>query len=387
MQATPEAASALRLALFDLGFDEVRFTRLEPPPPRGPLDAWLAAGMHGGMGWMERTADKRADPGLVLAGARSAIVLGVTTWRTNAPGVAADGGRWARYALHEDYHDTLEGALREVGRELERRFGCKPEDHRGYTDAGPVLERAWAARSGMGFVGKNAMMISRRHGNWLLLAAVLTRVVLPEDPPLLAGRGPWEAPGLLCGHCTRCLEACPTGAITAPGVVDARRCVSYLTIEHRGIVPRALREGIGDRLFGCDTCLEVCPWNRFARDGRGVLLRARDELAGLSLRRLLAMDQAEFSAVFRRTAIKRTKLVGLLRNACIVAGNRRDGACVPELERLAAHPDPVVRVHAVWALGRIGATEGLEKIRDGETSPEVLAEYAAAGLSPQTPGP
>ena len=219
MSATQEE---LRRRLAALGFDDVRFAAVAPQS--GPaLRAWLAQGMHADMQWMERTAEKRLDPQLVLPGARSVIMLGVNYWHA-APN-PEHRPIWARYALHADYHDTIKVALTAAGRLLEESHGAAPQDYRYYVDTGPVLERDAAARAGVGFVGKNAMLISRRHGNWLFLAAILTRLELKPDEP---ERGPanTDKVGLLCGKCTRCLDACPTQAFPRPGVVDARRCIS-----------------------------------------------------------------------------------------------------------------------------------------------------------------
>ena len=250
-------------------------------------------------------------------------------------------------------------------------------DYRYYVDTGPVLERSWAARSGIGFTGKNAMLISREHGNWLFLAAVLTRIDFEPDDPIKNDFRPRDV-GVLCGSCTRCLDACPTRAFTAPGVVDARRCISYQTIENKGVIPRELREGIGNRIYGCDVCLEVCPWNRFAREGRQMLLSARYDLADLSLAEILALTPERFAEVFRRTPIKRLKLVGLLRNACVVAGNIGDATLLPQLVSLAAsHALPLVRAHAVWAVFRLGGGGQLAVAAAQEVEPMVLAEYAA----------
>jgi epoxyqueuosine reductase len=379
-------ASALheqvRAGLRDLGFDEVRFAALPDADVGASLGAWLDAGHHADMAWMERTRDKRADPTQVLPGARSIILLGVNYSLPDAPPVA-ERPRWARYALHADYHDTIRAGLVEAGRLLERLAGVGPDDYRYYVDTGPVLERGWAARSGLGFTGKNAMLISRTHGNWLFLASILTRLALPADPPIRRRPPPADpaAPGahagLLCGKCTRCLEACPTQAFPSPGVVDSRRCVSYHTIENKGIIPRELRPGIGDRVYGCDTCLEVCPWNRFAQEGRRLLLSVRHDLRDLSLAELLALTPERFAVVFRGTAVKRLKLSGLLRNACIVAGNAGDRAHLPALQLLAQHPLPVVRAHAVWAVFRLGGGATLASARAVEADPLVLAEYAA----------
>ncbi len=374
---------ALRIRLNELGFDQVGFVRLDRRPAGDGLRAWLGAGYHADMGWMERTAEKRLDPGLVLDGARSAILLGIDYFRGKGKGSVppeSAGDRapvWARYALYQDYHDSLKPALALAGKAIEEIFGAAPVDYRYYVDTGPVLERAWAALAGLGFIGKNSMLISRRHGNWLFLAAILTRLELDSDPPLRP-RGDPGSVGLLCGKCTRCLDACPTQAFPAPGVVDARRCISYQTIENRGIIPRKLRGPIGARIYGCDTCLEVCPWNRFAVEGRRMILAARSDLAVLSLREILELTPQRFAQVFRGTPIKRVKLAGLLRNACVAAGNSGDGELMGPLLRLAAHDSPVVRAHAVWAVNQLGGLGLLAAARQQERDPVVLEEYEAA---------
>ncbi|AHF93433.1 hypothetical protein OPIT5_27775 [Opitutaceae bacterium TAV5] len=416
----------LRARLLALGFDDVRFARASEI--RGErLRAWIAAGHHADMHWMERTADKRISPRLVLPDVATVIMLGINYWpgesgagvpparsggvpaagRASArPGLAELSSRpaagtpplrnherppsaspsaapvWARYSLYSDYHDTVKPGLEAAGQVIEELFGVGPRDYRYYVDAGPVLERAWAARAGLGFQGKNAMLISRKFGNWLFLAGILARIDIEPDPPLTRAAAVREEPGLLCGKCTRCLDACPTQAFTAPGVVDARRCISYQTIENRGIIPRDLRAGIGDRIYGCDICAEVCPWNRFAQASRSLLLTPRPELRELALIEILELTPEKFAAIFRKTAIKRIKLAGLLRNACIVAGNTRARECGDALLRLAtpggeSGPPAVVRAHAVWALARLGELARLAAARAAETDPLVLSEYAA----------
>ncbi|HTJ80011.1 MAG TPA: tRNA epoxyqueuosine(34) reductase QueG [Rariglobus sp.] len=365
----------VRARLQALGFDEVRFARVEAGFGPG-LRAWLDAGYHADMNWMERTVEKRADPALVLPGARSVIVLGVNY--LPPAGTAKQAGKpvWARYALHADYHDTIREALVQAGRVLEELGGVTQAGYRYYVDTGPVIERGWAARSGMGFIGKNSMLISRTHGNWLFLSAILTTLDFDSDEPVRKdSTGRETEPGLLCGKCTRCMDACPTQALPKPGVVDARRCISYQTIENKGIIPRELREAIGNHLYGCDVCLEVCPWNRFAQVGRRMLLSARYDLAELTLREILELTPERFAEVFRKTAIKRVKLVGLLRNACVVAGNTGAHDCLDVLVRLAAHMSPVVRAHAVWAVRRLGAGDRLVAVRAVETDPIVLTEH------------
>jgi epoxyqueuosine reductase len=392
------AREALRDKLRALGFDEVRFAAVAAEAGGGLRD-WLAAGMHADMAWMERTVEKRTQADLVLSGARTVILLGVNYWNNPAtsrsgfipdtsgikpdlPNSTEDRPIWARYAQYEDYHDTMKPGLEAAGRVLEETGGLTAADYRYYVDTGPVLERGWAARSGLGFRGKNAMLISKRHGNWLFLASILTRMEIAPDEPLRKTARPaaeGEPAGLLCGKCTRCLDACPTGAFPAPGVVDARRCISYQTIENKGIIPAELRAGIGTRIYGCDICLEVCPWNRFAQAGRHLLLAARHDVAELTLAELLELTPVRFAEVFRRTPIKRLKLTGLLRNACVVAGNVGDASHLPALLNLAAHESAVVRAHAVWAVRRIagaGAPELLRAARETETDATVLAEYS-----------
>jgi len=381
-----ERREEFRQRLRALGFDEVKFAAIEEVDGQG-LRTWLDAGMNGEMAWMNRSVDKRIDPKLVQAEARSIIMLGVNYWAGPGRGIASGGGfrpKWARYALHEDYHDTIRPALVAAGKVLEQFCGAQETDYRYYVDTGPVLERGWAARAGLGFLGKNGMLISRRHGNWLFLAGLLTRIEIAPDAPVR--RKPLlpkatEPAGLLCGKCTRCSDTCPTQAIPRPGVVDARRCISYHTIENKGIIPRELRAGIGDHVYGCDVCLEVCPWNRFAQVARSVLLVAKSGIGEMDLAELLELTPGRFAEVFRGTAIKRVKLAGLLRNACVVAGNVAKGQgepCryLPALLKLATHESAVVRAHAVWAVRRImGGMSLLTAARAVETDAAALAEY------------
>ena len=222
---------------------------------------------------------------------------------------------------------------------------CLPS--RTFVDTGPVLERAWAERAGVGWIGKNANLISRERGSWLLLGEVLSAAELEPDP------GPHPD---FCGTCTKCLEACPTGAIVEPGVVDSNRCISYWTIEHRGPIPEERRAGIGDWIFGCDVCQDVCPWNAsFATTSGGDALRRRDDLRGLDAAEILGLDETAFRARYSGTPLMRAKWEGMRRNAAIVLGNRRDPAAIPALERALDDPDPVLRSHAAWALTRVRA--------------------------------
>jgi epoxyqueuosine reductase len=385
---TPEERERLRARIAGLGFDEVRFTSVGQAPA-GRFEEWLAQGHHADMAWLERGAAARLDPTRVVSELRTVVALGVNYL---PEGRAGTQGRWSKYSLYRDYHDTIGKALRRIGDVLEKDYGQTRDDYRAYVDTGPVLERGWAARAGMGWQGKNAMHISRTHGNWLFLAVVLTRMEIPPDAALPGvASAPREIEGQYCGSCVRCLEACPTRAFPRPGIVDARRCIAYHTIENRGIVPRELRRAFGGRVFGCDTCLDVCPWNRFARAGRSVLLEARAKLVDATLLDLLGMNATRFADVFRGTPIKRAKLAGLLRNACIAAGNWDDTSdwhfggvqraeVVAAVERLCAHESEVVRAHAVWALRRlcVEAARRVEgALRAGETAQCVHEEYEA----------
>ncbi len=387
----------LRGQILSIGFDDVRFTDLTPLS-NNRLKDWVEQGYHADMEWLKRTIEKRLDPSLVMEGVCSVIMLGVNY--LPGEGTALSQKRWGKYSLYSDYHDTVLKGLKRVGELLEEDYGLNSDEYRYYTDTGPVMERGWAAVSGMGWQGKNGMLISRQHGNWLLLATILTKLEIEPDPPLkkrfASNQIPKAELGLLCGKCTRCIDDCPTNAIVEPGVLDAKLCISYQTIENKGVIPRELRSRFGSRIFGCDICLDVCPWNRFAQEGRMLLLENRYVIASLSLLEILRMSRDDFREIFRKTAIKRLKLRGLLRNACIVAGNllgnkewwpslksedqKNDWLeeIIKELVRLSAYEKAVVRPHAVWAVYRLRAHEAdrlLAENRALETDEETLQEY------------
>ena len=363
----------LRDRISGLGFDVVRFVSVEDEAAGGAaFRAWLAEGNHADMHWLEKTPERRTDPRNVLAGAKSLIMLGVNYGpKTDR----SEGPIWARYAVNRDYHDTLKPGLIAAGKVLENELSLSSKDYRYYVDTGPLLERNWATAAGLGFTGKNAMLISREYGNWLFLAGILVGAELPSDPPV--SRKVESVPvGSLCGSCTACVDACPTDALIGPGVLDARRCISYQTIENKGIIPRELRAAIGSRIYGCDICAEVCPWNRFAQDAKSGLIEARPQIDTLNLKEILQLTPELFAAVFKGTPIKRLKLRGLLRNACLVAANEERRELIPELSELANEPaEAMVRAHAVWALRRLGANDALSSIRLIETDATVLAEF------------
>ncbi|MGB7767320.1 MAG: tRNA epoxyqueuosine(34) reductase QueG [Verrucomicrobiia bacterium] len=352
---------AIRRRARELGFDDCRFTSAAVPASTGSFQNWLAEKRHGEMAWLERTAPKRMDPRRVLAGARSVICLAVNyaarvgdrepragqsarrvvdpspRARRRAPGFIA------RYARFDDYHDVLGERLKQLTAFVDQLGGTQTRSL-WYVDTGPLLERDFAQRAGLGFVGKHTNVISRKFGNWILLAEIITTWELEPDAP--------EANH--CGKCVRCITACPTNAITAPFQMDARRCISYLTIELKGPIPIELRPAIGNRIFGCDDCLAVCPWNRFAREGNWMKSRARQELGAPDLIELLQLDEAGFKALFAGTPILRTKRRGLLRNVCVALGNNTgDASALPHLQKAAKDPEPLIAEPARWALERI----------------------------------
>ncbi len=334
----------------ELGFDDCRVTTAARPNSAAHFQTWLESRQHGEMGYLQRTAPKRLDPQKVLSEARSIITLAASYAQSNedrspVPHSAFRSphfGVVARYARYDDYHHVLGARLKQLSEFLNQLGG--PSTHSlWYVDTGPLLERDLAQRSGLGFVGKHTNLISRRMGNWIFLSEIITTLELTPDEP---------EPNR-CGSCTRCIAACPTNAITAPFRLDARRCISYLTIELKGSIPLELRSAIGDRIYGCDDCLEVCPWNRFARAGELMRTHARPELANPDLLELLALDDAEFKRRFAGTPMVRTKRRGLLRNVCVALGNVGDGTALAALERAAADPEPLISEHARWAIEQV----------------------------------
>ena len=332
-----------------LGFDLVGVAPAEPTPETESLRSWLARGFAGEMGYIGRRAEERVDPRLVLEGARSVVSLGLVYDPGERPEPWPAAFQVARYAGGEDYHDVLLERVRALEAGLEPLAG-RPVRTRGYVDTGPVLERAFAARAGLGWIGKNSCLIHPSLGSYLFLAVVLTDLELTADLPI----------GDHCGSCRACLDACPTDAFPEPYVLDATRCISYTTIEARGPVPEALREGQGDWGFGCDICQEVCPWNtrerrRVPPDAAGLRerLAPRPEWVAPTLAWVLGLDEDAWRAATRRTALRRAKYRGLLRNALVAAGNSGDQSLIPLLERHARSPDPLLAEQARWSLARL----------------------------------
>ncbi len=326
----------------EVGFDECRVAAAAEAPHAGEFRRWIDEGRHGEMAWLARAPERRCDPRLVLPGCRSVVCLALNYFSpapSDAPGSPAPPYRIARYAMGDDYHGIIEKmlpALDHAMRALGGRQKC-------YVDYGPVLEHDFATASGVGWTGKSCIQIHPRLGTWFFLAEILTTLDLAPDPPA----------GDHCGACSRCIDACPTRAITAPRRFDARRCISYLTIEHKGPIPEELRPAIGNRIYGCDTCLDVCPWNRFAKISRESRFHARESVFRHSLRDFLSLDTDSFRALFARSPIKRIKLPRFLRNVCTALGNTGDSADLPTLQQTALHTDPVVAEHARWAAAQI----------------------------------
>jgi epoxyqueuosine reductase len=334
-----------------LGFSLCRVARCGPPPHGEAFVDWLDAGMAGEMAsWLERSREKRLDPQKVLPGARSVVVLALNYFQGEPPPASSGdatgaAGRVARYAWGEDYHDLIQTKLRAMDAFMQGLGGRQ----RYYVDTGPVLERDFAAEAGAGWHGKSTMLLHPELGTWYFLAELLTTLDLEPDAP---------APPR-CGRCTRCLDACPTGALhpDRPHQLDARRCVSYLTIELKGAIPLEFRPLIGDRIYGCDDCLTACPWNRFAAASREAAFQARPGTVGMALRDYLALTPETFSALFKGSPIKRVKRRGLLRNVCVALGNVGGRADLPALERAALDPEPLIAEHAQWAVERIRERE------------------------------
>lgn len=330
---------ALREKALSLGFGDCRVARAGPAPHAAEFRQWIADGCHGDMTWMAKGQERRSDPREVLPGARSMIVLAMSYWQTEPKGRAEKPGVFARYAWGADYHDLISAKLKDLASLIDEAGGRQ----RCYVDTGPVLERDWASASGLGWNGKSTIQIHPKLGAWFFLAVILTDLDLEPDPPMNDH----------CGKCERCMDACPTQAITQPRRVDARRCISYLTIEHRGPIPHEFRRPIGARVFGCDDCLAVCPWNRFAQASRESAFQAREFVSEWNLRDFLDLDDEGFRSLFRRSPIKRTKRQGFLRNVCVALGNVGDAEDVPALEKIARADDELLAEHARWALEEI----------------------------------
>jgi len=341
--------------------------------PRAPqrLREFLAAGSHGDMAWMAANADRRGDPRALWPQVRSIVMLGLNYGPDGDPlAILKERTRGAIsvYARGEDYHELIKARLKKLGGWL---IDVGGGDIKVFVDTAPAMEKPLAEAAGLGWQGKHTNLVSPELGSWLFLGAIFTTVDLPPDEPQRDH----------CGSCHACLDICPTAAFPAPYQLDPRRCISYLTIEHKGAIPRELRPLMGNRIYGCDDCLAVCPWNKFAQAGREARLQARDVLRAPQLAELARLDDAGFRALFTKSPIKRTGRARFLRNVLIAIGNSGDAGLADEAERLLGDTSPLVRGAAVWALGRLDRAR-LERSADAhraaESDPDVMVEWDAA---------
>ena len=361
---------AIRRKAVELGFDICGFADVSAPWPAGArLQAFVEAGRHGDMDWMAQTLERRAHPTAMWAQARSAIMLGVNYGPDTDPlEVLKDPERAAIsvYAQGDDYHDLIKGRLKQMAGWMASRFG---QDLKVFVDTAPLMEKPLAELAGLGWQGKHTNLVSRDFGSWMFLGAILTTADLTPDPP---GEGH-------CGNCRACLDICPTAAFPAPYQLDARRCISYLTIELKGPIPAEFRPALGNRIYGCDDCLAVCPWNKFARASRELRLQARPALAEARLQDLVGLSDPDFRALFAKNPIKRLGRDRFIRNVLYALGNTRDARHADAIGQLVEDPSPVVRGAAVWALRRVlpeGAFSALKAERVGqESDPSVIAEW------------
>jgi epoxyqueuosine reductase len=338
----PGTKARIKERALALGFDACGVAEACPPPHAAAFRSWLEDGCAGEMHWLEKNADRRTDPQLVLEGARSVIVVArnyAPADHSRTPRTARADHQIARYAWGEDYHEVLTPRLRELDKFLETLGGRQ----RSYIDTGPMLERDYAALAGIGWQGKSTMLISRQLGAFFFLGVILTSLALEPDEPATDR----------CGKCTRCIDVCPTAAITGPHHLDARRCIAYLTIELKGAIPEEFRPLIGDRIYGCDDCAAVCPWNRFATDSTEARFRAREFVHHWTLRDFLTLDEEGFRKLFKGSPIKRIKRRGFLRNVCVALGNTGTAEDLAVLKAATRDPEPLVAEHAQWAVGRL----------------------------------
>ncbi|MFL5236137.1 MAG: tRNA epoxyqueuosine(34) reductase QueG [Rhizomicrobium sp.] len=342
--STPDIREAVRAAALREGFDVVRFAKAEPPQNAGTdLRQFLSEERHGTMDWMARNSERRADSRTLWPEAKSIVVLGMNYGPKHDPSEslkAPNRGTISCYAQGDDYHEVVKGKLKRLASGIAQQHGAEVKV---FVDTAPVMEKPLAQAAGAGWQGKHTNLVSRLYGSWLFLGSIFTTLEIAPDEPEQDH----------CGACTRCLDVCPTDAFTAPYQIDARRCISYLTIEHKGHIGPEFRAKMGNRIYGCDDCLSVCPWNKFATVAREARFHARAELAQPRLADLAKLDDAKFRALFRRSPIKRIGRDRFIRNVLIAIGNSGDGSLAPKAERLLGDDSPIVRAMAVWALSRL----------------------------------
>jgi len=327
-----------------LGFDAIGFTLpIVPAEAQNDLQEFLLRQYHGDMQWLEARADRRGDPTLLWPEAKSVIVVGHNYAPPENPLeklAAKHIGNISCYAQNEDYHDVIKKKLRELASWVAKTYTAEVKI---FVDTAPVMEKTLAAAAGLGWQGKHTCLVSREFGSWLFIGSILTTLPLEPDAPHAEH----------CGACTRCLDICPTQAFTAERQIDARRCISYLTIEHKGQIPLEFRKAIGNRIYGCDDCLAVCPWNKFAQTSRESAYHAREELKAPSLRELVQLDDAAFRTLFRKSPVKRIGRDRFIRNVLVAAGNSKDASLQNVIVPLCDDPSPLVAEMAAWALGEL----------------------------------
>jgi epoxyqueuosine reductase len=366
---TISTSELIRSRALELGFDVCRFGSAQDAWPAGArLAQFIEAGRHGEMGWMADTAERRSHPTAMWSGARSAVMLGVNYGPDTDPLLALEDPARAAisaYAQGDDYHELIKGRLKQLAGWMAGKCGG---DLKVFVDTAPLMEKPLAQRAGLGWQGKHTNLVSRQFGSWLFLGSILTELDLPPD----------AAEADHCGQCRACLDICPTNAFPAPYQLDARRCISYLTIELKGPAPLEFRQALGNRIYGCDDCLAACPWNKFAQQSHEQRLHARDALRNPALEDLARLDDPAFRALFAKSPVKRIGRDRFLRNVLYAIGNSGEPRLAAEAERLLSEPSPLVRGAAVWALSRLLDAEAFGALRahTPETDPDVLAEWA-----------
>lgn len=353
------------------GFSALRVTRPDAVPhAAADLAGFLANNHHGTMEWMRDTFERRSGPANLWADVRSVIMVAAPYGPDHDPLEnlrKKRTGNVSVYARGKDYHDVIKGALKRIAGDFARKAGAEVKV---FTDTAPVMEKPLAMAAGLGWQGKHTNLVSQDLGSWFFLGSIFTTAELEPD----------TAESDHCGSCRRCLDICPTGAFPAPYRIDARRCISYLTIEHKGPVPEEFRKAMGNRIYGCDDCLAACPWNKFAESARDQRLAAKDALNDPDLETLLSLDDPAFRVLFQGTPVKRTGYIRLMRNILIAAGNSGDPSLVPAVEPYLSHPDPLLRGAAVWALGSLLSPEETMAVyheeRCGEDDPVVKEEWS-----------